>query len=296
MSPVKTKRNRLGIAGLVASALASCAVAGDPVDPTAASLLSAHNRERGLAGRKPLKLSTRLCESAAVHARDMATHGKLEHKGSDGSTVADRVKRKGYTYVRVGENIAEGQKTVDHVMTSWMESPGHRENILDDFTEMGAARAEDNGNSYWCVNFGIPMPRLKPDEAAAAVVKEINRDRVAGKHAVLKVDPALGRAAMAISAKMAARDSLELGSDPFALLDENAMEGRELGVKLSANVPTAQEAAKALVSDDGAQLVSYRQIGAGYAVAKSGMPYWCAIFAKPLSPRRPGSPKKGGSR
>jgi uncharacterized protein YkwD len=292
MSRAPTKLNRLGSSGLVACALASCAVAGEPADPTAAALLSAHNRERALEGRKPLNLSSRLCESAAVHALDMAKHHKLDHKGSDGSTVADRAKRKGYNYVRVGENIAEGQKTVEQVLTSWMASPGHRENILDDFTEMGAARAEENGNPYWCVNFGIPMPRLKPDEAVAAVVKEINRDRVAGKHAVLKVDPALGRAAMAISAKMAARDSLELGSDPFALVDEDVTQGRELGLKLSANVPTPHEAAKALHTDDAAQLASYRQIGAGYAVAKSGTPYWCAIFAKPLPPRRPGFPKK----
>ena len=135
----------------------------------------------------PLKLSPKLCESAAIHARDMAKHNKLDHKGSDGSTVADRVKRVGYIYVRVGENIAKGQKTVDQVMDTWMNSPGHRANILADFTEMGAARVEDDdGRNYWCVNFGIPMPRLNPEEAAAAVVKVINRDREAGRKVLLK--------------------------------------------------------------------------------------------------------------
>ena len=67
---------------------------------------------------------------------------------------------RGYVYVRVGENIAEGQKTVDQAMDSWMNSPGHRANILADFSEMGAARTEDDdGNNYWCVDFGTPMPR-----------------------------------------------------------------------------------------------------------------------------------------
>ena len=124
--------------------------------------------------------------------RDMAKRHKLDHKGSDGSTVADRVKRAGYVYVRVGENIADGQKTVDQVMDSWMKSPGHRANILAEFTEMGAARVEDDeGVNYWCVNFGAPMPRLKPDEAAAAVIKEINRDRETAKSVPLKADPRL---------------------------------------------------------------------------------------------------------
>ena len=83
------------------------------VDPAVDALLAAHNRERKQEQLGPLKLSPKLCESAAIHARDMAKHQKLDHNGSDGSTVADRVKRMGYIYVRVGENIANGQKTVD---------------------------------------------------------------------------------------------------------------------------------------------------------------------------------------
>ena len=145
------------------------------------------------AGTKgPLTLSPKLCESAGAHARDMAVHQTLDHKGNDGSTVADRVKRVGYIWVRVGENIARGQRTVDQVMDTWMNSPGHRANILADFTEMGAARVEDDdGTNFWCVNFGIPMPRLKPDEAAALVVKELNRERETGRKGLLKAEPRL---------------------------------------------------------------------------------------------------------
>jgi uncharacterized protein YkwD len=193
-------------------------LADEPIGPTTAALVSAHNREREREGRKPLQLSARLCESAAIHALDMAKHRKLDHNGSDGSTVADRVKRKGYAYVRVGENIAEGQETVEQVMSTWLKSPGHRENILGDFTEIGAVRVEDE-----------------------------------------------------------------------------TMRGRELGLRLAANVPTPEEAATALVGDDGGQIASYRQIGVGYAMAKSGTPYWCAIFAKPLTPKRRVFRGKGGS-
>ena len=84
-----------------------------------------------------LKLSEKLTQAAAAHAKDMAEHQTLDHTGSDKSTVADRVKRVKYPYILVGENIAEGQKTVESVMTTWMESPTHHENIMGDFTEMG---------------------------------------------------------------------------------------------------------------------------------------------------------------
>ena len=63
-------------------------------------------------------------------------------------------------------------------MATWMESPGHRENILGEFTEMGAARAKDtDGMPYWCVDLGTPMPQLKPKEAAADARQVLNEDR-----------------------------------------------------------------------------------------------------------------------
>jgi uncharacterized protein YkwD len=162
-------------------ALCCClAAVNQAVDQPPTALLTAHNRERKLEKLAPLTLSPKLCESAGVHARDMAQHHTLDHTGSDHSTVSDRVKKVGYVYIHVGENIAKGQSTVEQVMDAWLHSPGHRANILGEFTEMGAARVEDDdGAAYWCVNFGAPMPRLQPDVAAAAVVKQINSTRVA---------------------------------------------------------------------------------------------------------------------
>jgi uncharacterized protein YkwD len=283
----------LSMAALTSAFLSVRVVADEKVDLTVSALLRVHNRERAHEKLGPLKLAPKLCESAAIHARDMAKRQKLDHKGSDGSTVVDRVKRVGYNYVRVGENIANGQKTVDQVMDTWMKSPGHRANILADYTEMGAARVEDDeGRNYWCVNFAIPMPTLKPDEAAAAVVKDINRDREAGRKVLLKLEPKLGKAAMAISTAMAAKDGFEIDGDPFKLIDEKALQGREIRVQMSANVPTPEQAAKELKGEDAAQLDSFREIGVGYAQAKSGTPYWCAIFAKPAGIKRPGNPNK----
>ena len=273
---------------LLAVAVLSFADGSDkPIDRTLAALLAAHNRERAKEKREPLKLSGRLWTAAAVHARDMAAHPTLEHKGSDGSTMADRVKRQGFVFEKVGENIANGQKTVDEVMTSWMNSPGHRANILADYTEMGAAHVkDDDGVIYWCVDFGLPLPQLNPEDAAEAVVKQMNLDRVAAKRPKLKAEPALGRAAMKIAAGLAAKDKLKPEGDPFKIIDDEGVRLRELRIMLGANAPTAKEATKSLVGEDAEELKAFEEIGVGYAIAENGTPYWCAIFAKPAPPKR----------
>jgi uncharacterized protein YkwD len=276
----------LAIGALATVCVSMGRFAADEPDPAIAELLAAHNRERKDAERKPLKLSPKLSQAARIQAADMAKHKKLSHTGSDGSNVADRVKRMSYLYVRLGENVANGQRSVEDVIKTWMDSSGHRANILADFTEMGAARVEDDeGSNYWCVDFGIPMPKLEPEVAAAEVVEEINSERKADGKPLLKVHAKLGQAAMAISDAIAAKDKLETGSDLIKLIDENVLEGREIHLQLSANVPTAKQAAKELLGAEPKELDGFREIGVGYARAKNGTPYWCAIFAKPTVPR-----------
>ena len=255
-----------------------------PSDPIAVALLAGHNRERERAGKGLLKLSEKLSQAAAVHAKDMAEHETLDHTGSDKSTVSDRAKRTGYPYILVGENIAEGQKTVEEVMETWMESPSHRENIMADFKEMGAARAKDRiGVSYWCVTFGTPIPQLKPKEAAADVVKYLNEDRKKRKKPLLKSEPRISKAAMEISAVMAKNDSSRIEGDPFKLIETDAPRGREFRILLSGNAPTHVEAAKSVMGDEVGALDDYREIGVGYAIAKNGTPYWCTILAKQVT-------------
>jgi uncharacterized protein YkwD len=247
-----------------------------------AQLLAAHNLERKKEGREPLKFSRKLADAAMAHAKDMAEHHTLDHTGSDKSTVGVRVKREEYPYIIVGENIADGQHEVDDVMTLWMESPGHRANILADFTEMGAARVKDSkGINYWCVDFGKPIPQLKPKDAATALVKYFNEDRKKREKPLLKADTKLGKAAMEISAVMAKRDTSKLEGDPFKLIETAAPRGHEFRIMLSGNAPTHVEAATALLGEEGAvELDDFSEIGVGYAIAKNGTPYWCTILGK----------------
>ena len=287
------------VIGAIAMVVASNrGIADDAVDPIVTELLAAHNLIRKQHKLAPLALSAKLCKAAEIHARDMANREKMSHIGSDGSNPIHRAKRVGYGSSRVGENVAVSQWTVEQVMTEWMESRGHRKNILGNYTELGAARIVDElGNSFWCVNFGDPRTAIARrardpdaataaigkrfnDEAAAALVKEINREREAARMELLRPESRLRRAAIALSAAMAAKDSPDVNTDPKKLIGENAMQGREVCLRSVANVQTAQQAAQAILGHDTDRLESFREIGVGYAVAKSGTRYWCAIFSK----------------
>src|SRR5438105_5499305 len=126
----------------------------------------------------------------------MAEHQKLGHKGRDGSDPAKRVKRRGYRFQEVGENVADGQTSVESAMRSWMNSPPHRKNILGDFTEMGAAVVPDaEKTNYWCVVLGRPWPKVDPSQAPAAMIAALNQARAEATKSPVKEDPALARVA-----------------------------------------------------------------------------------------------------
>jgi uncharacterized protein YkwD len=113
----------------------------------------------GAAG--PLKWNPLLGQAALVHSTDMAQKHYFNHKQPDGSLPADRATNAGYRWVRVGENIASGQRTVEDAVASWLDSPGHCANIMNPaFTEMGAAYAINprnrNRTAYWTQVFGAP--------------------------------------------------------------------------------------------------------------------------------------------
>ena len=106
----------------------------------------------------PLKLSPLLSRAALVHAKDMSAHKLFEHRGSDGSKPAERVKRVGYDWAAVAENIALGAASAEVVVQGWLDSPGHCVNIMGaQYQEMGLAYFTDfarKGDIYWAQTFG----------------------------------------------------------------------------------------------------------------------------------------------
>lgn len=110
------------------------------------------NIEREKVGLKGLKLSPQLMKAAEVRAEEILQY--FSHTRPDGSDCFTAVKIR---YNHIGENIAAGQSTPQDVVEAWMDSPGHRENILDpNFGRMGLGYvyAEDSRyGHYWAQLF-----------------------------------------------------------------------------------------------------------------------------------------------
>ncbi len=124
-------------------------------------LLDLTNKARRDAGLKPLRSSYLLGKSAQKYAEDLATQNFFSHRGKDGSTLSSRVAATGYDFAAAGENIAAGQRSARIVFEGWMNSDGHRKNILAaDYTEVGFGLFDSTGSSdygkYWVQNFGKP--------------------------------------------------------------------------------------------------------------------------------------------
>lgn len=105
------------------------------------------NEEREKQGLSPLKYSKELEAVAYAHSKDMAEKNFFSHTNLEGLSPFDRMSNAGLSYSYAAENIAAGQTTASAVMNSWMNSDGHRKNILNpNLTEIGIGVA--NGGSY----------------------------------------------------------------------------------------------------------------------------------------------------
>lgn len=114
------------------------------------------NAERAKYGLLPLSWDSKLAEVARAHSQDMAKRGFFSHNNPDGKTPFDRIKAAGINYRSAGENIAAGQKTPEEVVKAWMNSSGHRANILNaNYTKLGVGYLSGSGTykTYWTQNF-----------------------------------------------------------------------------------------------------------------------------------------------
>ncbi|MEU0691449.1 CAP domain-containing protein [Streptomyces uncialis] len=116
------------------------------------------NTERNANGCKDITTDARLNRAAEGHSRDMAERDYFDHTSPDGRGVGDRVTAAGYEWSAVGENIAVGQPTAVAVVEAWLESPGHRANILNcDYTQMGLGVDTSDGGPRWTQVFAAPQ-------------------------------------------------------------------------------------------------------------------------------------------
>ncbi|MCY1078968.1 CAP domain-containing protein [Archangium lansingense] len=105
----------------------------------------------------PLTLDTRLRCAARKHSKDMGDNNFFSHTGSNGSTPFQRMTWAGYTYSYAGENIAAGYSTPSVVVTGWMNSTGHCNNIMNgNYKHLGVGyyRSATGYTHYWTQSFG----------------------------------------------------------------------------------------------------------------------------------------------
>jgi len=106
----------------------------------AAQVVTLVNQERAKAGLSPLSTHAELTNMAMVKAKDMKNNNYFDHNSPTYGSPFDMMKSFGISYRYAGENIAMGQRTPQEVMNAWMNSEGHRANILNrNYTSIGVA-------------------------------------------------------------------------------------------------------------------------------------------------------------
>lgn len=133
-------RQRLNLKAWLSALVLVIAVPHPALADGARELLAVVNATRAKAGCAPLRVNDKLMAAAQIHARAMAEQNFFGHTGKDGSKPSTRLKRQGYAFRKVAENIAGGQPNAAGVLESWLQSPPHRRNIRDcALTETGVA-------------------------------------------------------------------------------------------------------------------------------------------------------------
>ncbi|MEU2946202.1 CAP domain-containing protein [Nocardiopsis alba] len=118
--------------------------------PRATAVVNLVNEERAAQGCDPVHVDGRLTAAAQEHSEDMAARDYMAHDNPDGEGPGDRARRHGYSSWGA-ENVAKGQSSAEQVMEAWMNSPGHRANILNcDLTAIGVGEA----SNAWTQKFG----------------------------------------------------------------------------------------------------------------------------------------------
>lgn len=122
-------------------------------------VISLVNAQRSKVGLQPFKTNWELSRIARYKSQDMINKNYFSHTSPTYGSPFNMMENFGVKFSAAGENIAMGQRTAEEVMNAWMNSPGHRSNILNSsYTEIGVGLAKNaNGQCYWTQMFIKPM-------------------------------------------------------------------------------------------------------------------------------------------
>ena len=119
--------------------------------PQANEVVQLVNQARAAKGLPPVTLDAKLVQVAAAHSQHMAKVGKMAHEGIGNGSPTERIRKALPTAKTTAENVAYGQRSAAEVMQGWMDSPGHRRNILDpNLRTIGVEVVTgSDGRPYW---------------------------------------------------------------------------------------------------------------------------------------------------
>ena len=177
-----------GVLAISAVLAAGLAVSNSPPAFAAgeSTILSMVNQSRGAAGLGPLTLSSSVSSVANAWALQMAANGAMTHNPN----YADQIPS---GWSRAGENVARGWSTPTAVEDAWMDSPGHRANILGDFTHIGISFITSGGTTWAVQNFGKYGASVPPPGLPAGVERLSGANRYETSAAIsAKYSPGVG--------------------------------------------------------------------------------------------------------
>ncbi len=143
------------------------------IEESARVLFDIANQERNSRGIRPLKWDTSLADAARQHALRMAAENTLSHELPGEPDVANREKNAGATISAAAENIASGPSVTD-IHTGWMNSPGHRRNLLNPQYDSVGIAVVQRGEVFWAVeDFSCSLAALSLEEQEKLVAKAV---------------------------------------------------------------------------------------------------------------------------
>jgi len=158
------------------------------IQPEARELLLAANQARASVGAPALTLDPQLTLAARQHCLRMASEGSLSHRYAGESELTTRASQSGSHFSLIEENVAVGP-TVVNIHHAWMQSQGHRENLLNpDIDRVGIAVVASRGTLYAVADYARSVQSLAPAQVEAAISQLLRPARL-----IVRNDSALAR-------------------------------------------------------------------------------------------------------
>jgi uncharacterized protein YkwD len=246
------------------------------------------NTERTNRGLEPLLWDYDLAYIAHSHSMDMAHRGFFYHICPDGLGLRDRMINAGIIFWSAAENIAAGQRTAEEVVAAWMNSPGHRANILrENYTHIGVGLYIGGEHGYYWTKKFAAIPDM-PDIAAfeRRVLELTNIERAKHGLRALIWDDELADAARAHSTDMSHRTYFDHicpdGLTPFDRKSNAGISYLTAAENLAAGQRTPEEVVEAWMNSPGHRAAilnaDLTHLGVGLYVSSEYRYYWTQKF------------------